>query len=157
MCAPIKSFPSTPTAAAKIITFVTPSPPTVLCLHFNSPVHSTLFFNQISIVSCFFFFFSKKGTQCITVSKRLLLGPPVLRGTRSISSCSSWWWQGVAPLGGSLVGGVWWAGEWRAVACPREGRPPSMCVPPGLPADGSHALHYKGKDRNRQCGKRSMI
>lgn len=55
MCAPIKSFPSTPTAAAKIITFVTPSPPTVLCLHFNSPVHSALvFFNQISIISCFF-------------------------------------------------------------------------------------------------------
>lgn len=125
MCAPIKSFPSTPTAAAKIITFVTLSPPTVLWLHFNSPVHSVLvffFFNQISIISCFFLFFSKKGMQCITVSKCLLLGPSsaqrnqkhfflfflVVAGGRTACGESCWWgvvgW-GVAgcgmPSGGS--------------------------------------------------------
>lgn len=132
-----------PSQTIQIITFVALSPPTVLCLHFNSQARSTLvFFCFIRSPQFIICSFSTKGTQCSTASKRLLLHPPALRGTRNISSCSSWRRrQGVAPLGASLVGGVWWPGGCRAVASPQVGRPPSTCVPPALPADESHALH----------------
>lgn len=85
--------------------------------------------------------------QCITVSKCLLFHLLKLRGTRSISSCSSWWRQGAAPVEGSLVVGLWSAGEWRAVANPQQGRPPSMCVPPALPAGESRALHWRDEKK----------
>lgn len=67
----------------------------------------------------------------------------VFRGTRSTSSGSSWWWQGVALVVGSPVGEVSWAGVWVSVASLLEGRPPSTCVQPALPAGESHALHWR--------------
>lgn len=63
----------------------------------------------------------------------------MVRGTRSISSGSSWWWQGVALVVGSLDDEALW--ESGFAVSPLEGHRPSMCVPPAPPADGSRALH----------------